>query len=79
MSSRARRVNAAAAVTPFSWGGTESPPPPPEVTYESAAESVAMRDAHLAALLRHNGVRTLFTRDRDFRRFAFLDVRDPLA
>ncbi len=36
-------------------------------------------DAHLAALLRLHGVRTLYTRDRDFLKFGFLDVRDPLA
>lgn len=36
-------------------------------------------DAHLAALMRENGVRTLYTRDRGFRRFEFLDVRDPFA
>jgi uncharacterized protein len=36
-------------------------------------------DAHLAALLRQHGVRTLYTRDADFRKFALLDVRDPFA
>jgi uncharacterized protein len=36
-------------------------------------------DVHLAALLRQHGVRTLFTRDADFRKFSFLDVRDPFA
>ena len=36
-------------------------------------------DAQLAALLRHHGVKTLYTHDRDFLKFAFLDVRDPLA
>jgi toxin-antitoxin system PIN domain toxin len=36
-------------------------------------------DAHLAALLKQHGVRTLFTRDGDFRKFAFLDVRDPFV
>lgn len=36
-------------------------------------------DAHLAALMRDNGVRILYTRDRGFRRFDFLDVRDPFA
>jgi predicted nucleic acid-binding protein len=36
-------------------------------------------DAHLAALLKQHGVRTLYTRDGDFRKFPFLDVRDPLA
>ena len=35
-------------------------------------------DVQLAALLRQHGVKTLYTRDRDFRRFDFLDVRDPL-
>lgn len=35
-------------------------------------------DAHLAALLRQHGVRVLYTHDRDFRRFSFLDARDPL-
>lgn len=35
-------------------------------------------DAHLATILRQNGIRTLYTGDRDFRRFDFLDVRDPL-
>jgi toxin-antitoxin system PIN domain toxin len=36
-------------------------------------------DAHLAALLRQHGVKVLYTHDRDFRKFDFLDVRDPLA
>ena len=36
-------------------------------------------DIHLAAILRQHGVRRLYTRDRDFRKFDFLDVRDPLA
>ena len=36
-------------------------------------------DAHLAALLKQHGVRTLYTRDADFRKFAVLDVRDPFA
>lgn len=36
-------------------------------------------DAHLAALLRQHGVKTLYTRDADFRKFAFLEVRDPFA
>jgi predicted nucleic acid-binding protein len=35
-------------------------------------------DAHLAALLRQHGVRRLATHDRDFRRFDFLEVFDPL-
>ncbi len=36
-------------------------------------------DAHLAAILFQNGVRTLYTHDRDFRRFDSLDVRDPFV
>jgi len=36
-------------------------------------------DAHLAALLRQHGVRTLYTREADFRKFAFLEIRDPFA
>lgn len=37
----------------------------------------AVPDTHLATLMRENGVRILYTRDRGFRRFDFLDVRDP--
>lgn len=36
-------------------------------------------DAHLAGLLKQHGVRTLFTRDGDFRKFEFLDIRDPFV
>lgn len=36
-------------------------------------------DAHLAAIMQCNGIKTLYTHDRDFRRFPFLDVRDPLG
>jgi uncharacterized protein len=36
-------------------------------------------DAHRAAILKQHGVRTLYTRDADFRKFAFLDARDPFA
>ena len=52
--------------------------------YREVAGSVAARgnlvpDAHLAALLRQHGIRTLYTNDTDFRRFDFLDVRNPLV
>ncbi len=51
-------------------------------TYRTMTSEVPTRgnlvpDAHLAALLRHHGVKTLYTHDRDFRKFPFLDVRDP--
>jgi len=36
-------------------------------------------DAHLAALLRQHGIGRIYTRDADFRKFSFLDVRDPFA
>lgn len=53
-------------------------------TWQAVADGDVVRgnqvpDAHLAALLRLHGVRRLYTRDRDFRRFDFLDVRDPFA
>lgn len=52
--------------------------------YREVAGSFPLRgnlvpDAHLAAILRQHGVRTLYTRDVDFRRFDFLEIRDPLA
>jgi uncharacterized protein len=36
-------------------------------------------DAHIVALMVENQVRTIWTRDRDFRRFAGIEVRDPFA
>jgi hypothetical protein len=36
-------------------------------------------DAHLAAILRQHGVVTLYTHDRDFRKFDFLRAVDPLV
>jgi uncharacterized protein len=36
-------------------------------------------DSHLAALMRQHGVRLIWTRDRDFRRFDGIDVRDPFG
>ena len=36
-------------------------------------------DAHVAAILLQHGVRTLYTSDRDFRKFESLEVRDPFA
>jgi hypothetical protein len=36
-------------------------------------------DAHLAALMRQHGVRVIYSRDRGFRRFDFIDARDPFA
>lgn len=36
-------------------------------------------DAHLAALMRQHEVRVIYTRDKGFRRFDGIEVRDPLA
>jgi uncharacterized protein len=36
-------------------------------------------DAHLAALMRQHGVTTIWTADRDFRRFDSISARDPFA
>jgi flagellar assembly protein FliH len=53
MSSRARRVTSAAAVTPFQWGAVvEQPVYHEQAVYEAPADNTAARDAHLAALER---------------------------
>ncbi|GAC1666832.1 MAG: hypothetical protein NVS9B8_08440 [Candidatus Limnocylindrales bacterium] len=36
-------------------------------------------DAHIAALMRQHGVRLIHTRDRGFRRFDGIEMRDPFA
>lgn len=36
-------------------------------------------DAHLVALMRQHGVETIWTSDRDFRRFAGIRAQDPLG
>lgn len=36
-------------------------------------------DAHLVALMRQHGVSTVYTRDRDFRRYDVIRARDPFA
>lgn len=50
-----------------------------EVTGGFPVRGNLVPDAHLAALLRQHGVRVLYTNDADFRKFAFLDARDPFA
>lgn len=50
-----------------------------EIASDAPVRGNLVPDAHLAALLRQNGVRTLYTHDRDFSRFRFLEVRDPFA
>jgi len=50
-----------------------------EVTQGMPVRGNAVPDAHLAALLRQHRIRRLYTHDRDFLRFRFLEVLDPLA
>jgi toxin-antitoxin system PIN domain toxin len=50
-----------------------------EVTRERHVRGNHVPDAHLAALLRYHGIKTIYTHDRDFLRFEFLQVRDPLV
>ncbi len=52
--------------------------------YKHVAGDIPVRgnfvpDVHIAAILFQHGVRTLYTSDRDFRRFRSLDVRDPFS
>jgi len=52
--------------------------------YRRVAGDMAVRgnlvpDAHLAAILLQHGVRTLYTNDRDFRKFESLEARDPFS
>lgn len=49
------------------------------ITEEDVVRGNLVPDAHLAALLRQHGVRTLWTADRDFRRFPSVRPRDPYA
>lgn len=39
----------------------------------------AVPDVHIAALMRQHGVTTIFTRDRDYRRFDGIRAQDPFA
>jgi toxin-antitoxin system PIN domain toxin len=50
-----------------------------EVTAHFPVRGNLVPDAHLAALLRQHGVGRIYTADRDFRKFDFLEVTDPFA
>ena len=52
--------------------------------YEQSCEGLSVRgnlvpDAHIAALLREQGVKRIYSRDRDFLKFPFLKVVDPFS
>jgi uncharacterized protein len=50
-----------------------------QVTGETSVRGNLVPDAHLAAILFQHGIRTLYSNDRDFRKFEWLDVRNPFA
>ena len=47
------------------------------VTGELTVRGNLVPDAHLATILFQHGIRVLYTHDADFRRFEFLEVRNP--
>lgn len=52
--------------------------------YTAATSGMVVRgnlvpDAHLVALIRQNGVGSIWTHDRDFRKFEGIRVRDPFV
>jgi toxin-antitoxin system PIN domain toxin len=49
------------------------------VTASTIVRGNLVPDAHVAAILFQNGVRTLYSNDRDFRKLESLEVRDPFA
>ena len=49
------------------------------VVGEVAVRGNLVPDGHVAAILFQHGVRTLYTNDRDFRKFESLDVKNPFA
>lgn len=55
-----------------------------DIAAQTIAEVPALRgnlfhDAHTAILMREHGVGRIYTRDTDFHRIPFIEVRDPLA
>jgi toxin-antitoxin system PIN domain toxin len=50
-----------------------------EIVLEQRVLGDLVSDAHIVALMRRHGVRTILTHDRDFRRFDGILMRDPFA
>jgi toxin-antitoxin system PIN domain toxin len=50
-----------------------------EVADDAVPSGNLIPDAHLVALMLENDVRTIWTRDRDYRRFPRIEVRDPFG
>lgn len=49
------------------------------VADDAGARGNLVPDAHLVALMIQNGVRTIWTHDRDYRKFTQIETRDPFA
>ena len=49
------------------------------IAVEADARGNLVPDAHLVALMIENGVRTIWTHDRDYRRFPGIEARDPFS
>lgn len=49
------------------------------VTAQTVVRGNLVPDAHVAAILFQNGVRLLYSNDRDFRKFESLELRDPFV
>ena len=50
-----------------------------EVARDALPTGNLVSDAHLVALMRENGVRTIWSHDRDMGRFRDIEVRDPFT
>lgn len=48
-----------------------------DVLDDAAPTGNLLPDAHIVALMLANGVRTILTHDRDYRRFRHIEVQDP--
>lgn len=49
------------------------------VTGETSVRGNLVPDAHVATILFQHGVGTLYSNDRDFRKFSAIELRDPFA
>lgn len=50
-----------------------------QVTSSLVVGANLVTDAHIVALMKENGVDTIWTHDRDFRKFDGITIRDPFA
>ncbi len=50
-----------------------------EVADDAVPSGNLVPDSHIVTLMLENDVRTIWTRDRDYRRFPRIEVRDPFA